>query len=99
MKSRPCGWVFRLSRVSRAVRERRLPRLRGLAGPSSQWLTSPAEATEIGSFLNAAAGAAVFKALQVSGTSCSNYCPSQPLAHYCPKCGPVDDPLFIYRPD
>ena len=34
MKSRPCGWVFRLSRVSRAVRERRLPRLRGLAGPS-----------------------------------------------------------------
>ena len=24
MKSRPCGWVFRLSRVSRAVRERHI---------------------------------------------------------------------------
>ena len=34
MKSRPCGWVFRLSRASRAVRERRLPCLCGLAGPS-----------------------------------------------------------------
>ena len=31
MKSRPCGWVFRLSRVSRVTRERRLPCLRGLA--------------------------------------------------------------------
>ena len=34
MKSRPCGWVFRLSRASRVIRERRLPCLRGLAGPS-----------------------------------------------------------------
>ena len=31
MKSRPCGWVFRVSRASRAVRERRLPCLCGLA--------------------------------------------------------------------
>ena len=34
MKSRPCGWVFRVSRASRAVRERRLPCLCGLACPS-----------------------------------------------------------------
>ena len=34
-----------------------------------------------------------------SGTSCSNYCPGQPLDHYCPKHGPVHDPLSIYLPD